>query len=286
MRATMPARLSAPLAAALRVGFHSGLASALFVAGFQPYASLVLTGGIDPVASSSMLLFVWMMYLLDRLKTNPEDAHDAEANAAAFTRRHRVGCWTLFAALATAEVVLVIEHPRLLRAIGLSLAVSVLYLVRLPLLGRRVKEIPYLKCFFLSAISLVIVASFTPGLEAAPPGRVVAVAGICFLLYFLNFSLYDIKDLEGDARANLKTLAALVPVPIFLRAHRLLSLLVLLLGLVVLGQGPGREVAAVCLFHAGASWWLERHPFDAAACGAIDAGYGLILGASLLRLVA
>ena len=280
----MPA-LPAPLATALRVGFHSGLASALFATGFQPYASLALTGQIDPVASSSMLLFVWKMYLLDRLKTNPEDDHDGAGNAAAFARRHRAGCWTLFAVLALAQAWLVVRQPWLARSIALSLAVSVLYLVRLPLLKRRVKEIPYLKCFYLSAVALVIVAWFTPGLGAAAPGRVVAVAAICFLLYFLNFSLYDVKDLEGDARANLRTLAGAVPLPIFLRAHLLLSSIVLVLGFLLLGGRFGLVVAAVCLFHAAASRWLERHPFDASVCGAIDAGYGIILGAGALRLL-
>ena len=281
----MPA-LPAPLAATLRVGFHSGLASALFVTGFQPFASLALTGKIDPVASCSMLLFVWKMYLLDRLQTNPEDDHEGEANAAAFVRRHRAGCWTLFGVLALAQAWLVVGQPDLLRSIVLSLAVSVLYLVRLPLLKRRVKEIPYLKCFYLSAAGLAVGASFTHGLGAAAPGRIVEVAGICFLLYFLNFSLYDIKDLEGDAKANLRTLAGLVPLPLFLRAHRLLSLIVLILGFLLLGEHFGLVVAAICLFHAGAAWWIERHPFDAAVCGAIDAGYGLILGAGVLRLLA
>jgi hypothetical protein len=271
------------LPAALRMGFHTGLASALFATGFQPFVSLALTGKIHAAVSTSLLLFAWKIYLLDRLKANPEDENESDGNAAAFARRHRPRLWALFAALAVAQVPLVVMNPGLLASIAIGLAASLLYLVRLPVVCKRVKEVPYLKCFYLSATSLIIVAAFTPGFQRAG-GQRFAVAGICGLLYFLNFSLYDLKDLDGDAKAGMKTLAGLFPVRVFLGGHGLLALAGLVVGALALHGGFRWVVAGVCVFHAGASWWLARHPFNGAVCGAIDTGYGLILGLGALSL--
>jgi hypothetical protein len=44
-------------------------------------------------------------------------------------------------------------------------------------------------------------------------------------------------------------------------------------------------LAGVSLFHAAASAWLLRRPFDGVMCGVIDTGYGAIVGAGTLALL-
>src|SRR5689334_3537502 len=113
-----------------RVAFHAGVASALFVTAFQPFLALAVTGELRPAWTATFFLFVWMMYLADRLRTNPEDELEADGNAAAFARRHRRTMRGLCAALALAQVLLVLGDPRLLVRLALALAISSVYIVR------------------------------------------------------------------------------------------------------------------------------------------------------------
>jgi 4-hydroxybenzoate polyprenyltransferase len=214
----------------------------------------------------------------------PEDANVHDGNAAAFLRRFRAPSWALFGLLAVAQLWLVLLEPKLLLSILLSVAVSVFYFFKVPLLGKRAKEIPYFKCFYLSGCALVVVGAFTPGMWGAlkPPGLSALV--LSFSLFFLNFSLYDIKDIDGDARANIKTFAAALSPRSFLGLHVSVALALGGLSLVVLPGGAGRVLAAVFAFHALMSRWLRHHHFSAALCGAIDGGYGLILGVGTLLL--
>jgi hypothetical protein len=274
------------LSTATRVGFHSGVASALFVTAFQPFLSLIVTGQIRPRATASMFLFVWLMYLADRLKTNPEDVLDGDGNAAAFARRHPRFMRLLFGGLLVAQLALVVTEPGLLVPLTLGTLISLLYLVRLPILGRRLKEVSYLKCFYLASAALALVALFTPGLTAVTTPRTAGLLGACFSLYFLNFSLYDIKDLEADRRANIKTLAGALSAPAFLRAQVAASLLTFAVVLWLLPAQSGLVLAGVCLFHAGVSAWLARHPFDGVMCGIVDTGYGAIVALGTVALLA
>jgi hypothetical protein len=268
-----------------RVAFHAGVASALFVTAFQPFLSIAVTGELRPAWTASLFLFVWIMYLADRLRTNPEDELEADGNAAAFARRHRWPMRGLCVGLAVAQVLLVLGDPRLLARLALALAISSVYIVRLPFLRRRVKEIAYLKCFYLAGTALVLVGLFTPHLFAAVGARTIILVGACFSLYFLNFSLYDVKDVEADRRANIKTLAGACSSAVFLRAQLAGALLTLAAVLLLLPPPLGGVLAAVSLFHVWATARLAHHPFDGVMCGIVDGGYGTIVGLGTLVLM-
>jgi hypothetical protein len=265
--------------------FHIGLASALFVTGFQPFLALRLTGQENPFHTASMLLLVWKLYLLDRALEHPEDASLHEGNAAAFLRRFPRSFSSLFGVLAAGQLALVLLAPELLGAIALSVVVSMFYFVKVPLLAKRAKQLPYFKCFYLSACALVVVGAFTPGMWGCLTARGLTAVCLSFLLFFLNFSLYDIKDVEGDTRANIKTFAAALPLQLFLALHLCLALALAGASLALLQGGAGGVLAAVFVFHAAVSLWLRQRPFSAALCGVIDGGYGLILGAGTWLLL-
>ncbi len=284
LRKTVP-RGVCPWTPLLATLFHLGLASALFVTGFQPLLALRLTGQENPVHTASMLLLVWKLYLLDRALEHPEDASVHEGNSAAFLRRFPRSSWSLFGVLAAGQLGLVLLAPELLGAIALSIAVSAFYFVKVPLLGKRAKQLPYFKCFYLSACALVVVGAFTPGMWRCLTARGLAAISLSFLLFFLNFSLYDIKDIEGDTRANIKTFAAALPPQLFLTLHLCLALALTGVSLALLPGGTGEVLAAVFVFHAAMILWLRHRPFSAALCGVIDGGYGLILGAGTWLLL-
>lgn len=278
-----PARLWAPLA----IGFHTGLCSTLFVCGFQPFLARLLGGQARPRFSLAMLLFVWMMYLVDRMGDHPEDREHAEHGggaSAAFVTQNRVACRLLLLALCVAQLALIWKEPQLLKSIALSLGFSIFYMVKLPLLGKRVKQLPFVKCFYLAACSLVITASFTPGLASLPLTRLAAPLGVAYVLYFLNYSLYDVKDVEGDTRANIRTFAAAMPLAVFLHGHVALALSTLLVALFTLPHTAAAVFSSVCLFHAGASLWLRRRALGGVTCAVIDSGYGLLMGLGTLLL--
>ena len=266
----------------LAFSFYIGLASALFVTGFQPFLAIKLTGQQHGLYTASMLLLVWKVYLLDRTIEHPEDESRSSGNAAAFVRRFRPACLALLAVLCALQAWLIAREPRLLGCIAVSLGSSLFYFVKLPLLRKRAKEIPYFKCFYLASCALMSVVAFTPGIAWTFSAGDVAALALCFVLLFLNFSLYDIKDLEADARANIKTLAAVLPLGRFLNLQVLTSLTTAGASLWLLPGTAGYVLAVVCVFHALMSQWLKRHELTAPTCGIIDCGYGVILGVGTL----
>jgi 4-hydroxybenzoate polyprenyltransferase len=264
--------------ALLELGFQSGFASALFVCGFQPLLGHLLTGAANSGATVAMLALVWQIYLLDRLQENAEDTADDAEHPAAFARRFRAPLLCLVACLAGLELYLMWATPWLVGAIAISTAASAFYLVPLPFVGKRAKEIPYLKCFYLSGVCIASLLAFTPGWRRAEPALLAKSLSVAFALYFLNFSLYDVKDLEQDRRANIKTLAASVPLPRFLALHIVSAVLVALVAPLALPAPLSLALSAVAAFHALVSAWLTNHRFSSALCGLIDTGYGLITG--------
>jgi 4-hydroxybenzoate polyprenyltransferase len=281
--AERPSSLGQGARAVLELGFRSGLVSALFVCGFQPLLALLLTRHVDGWASLAMLTLVWQSYLLDRLRQNPEDALD-DSHPAAFSQRFRVPLLSVVALLAVLTLLLVAQAPRLARPVVLSLFISAFYLVPLPIFGRRAKEVPYFKCFYLSLVCLASTLAFSAGWSHAAPRRLAPALGLTFALYFLNFSLYDVKDVEQDRRAGIKTLAGALPLRLFLRLHIALSLAVALLAIASLPLPHALVLAAVALFHASMSAWLTRSPLTPTLCGLIDTGYAVILGVGALGL--
>jgi 4-hydroxybenzoate polyprenyltransferase len=290
---TQEALLSPPLQAlprppaALAVCFHTGLCSTLFVCGFQPFLARLLLGEVPALFSLGMLLFVWTMYLVDRMGDHPEDREHAEHGggaSAAFVGQNRAACRLLLLGLCATQLALIWLEPRLLRSIVVSLAFSIFYMIKLPFLGKRAKELPFFKCFYLAACSLLITAAFTPGLVSLPLARVAAPLGVAYALYFLNYSLYDVKDVEGDTRARIRTFAAAMPLRVFLHGHVGLALGALVVALVTLPLVAGGVFASVCLFHAAASLWLKRHELGGVTCAVIDSGYGALLGLGALLL--
>jgi 4-hydroxybenzoate polyprenyltransferase len=263
---------------ALGMSFHTGFASALCVSAFQPLLSRVLVGSIDWRATASLYAIVWAAYLLDRLLAQPEDQATVGPHSAAVVRRWSALFWSLLAALGCFELVLLVQTPWLWRSMAVALTVSVLYSVPIPLLRVRAKTVPYFKAVYLPFSSVVTVVAFTPAILDRDPWRSAPWLLVTFVLYVLNYSLFDVKDIEGDRLANIKTLAAALGVGRLVGAQVAIALSVAIGAVTWLGPRLAWPVGGVALFHAGTSLRLLRRPMTPALCGIVDLGYSVILG--------
>jgi 4-hydroxybenzoate polyprenyltransferase len=266
--------------------FHTGLASALFVTGFQPFISLLATGTVNPRATGSMLLVVWTAYLVDRLLPQPEDGLGDGTHSAVTVRRSPVLFWSLLVALLGIQLALIWETPRLAIPVAIALTLSMFYSVRIPLLAQRAKDIPYFKGFYLSFASLGTVVAFTPSMLDFLNYRTLVVSAISYVLYFLNFSLFDLKDIEADRLANIKTFAATLGADAMLFGHVTIALAAACGAMVLVDGHLSWPLSALAVFHGVVCLRLRRRPLTPALCAAIDLGYGVILGggAALIHL--
>lgn len=251
--------------------FCSGLASAGLVT--TALAFCLPTGRwLSHEATLTCLAFIWSMYLLDRLKSAPEDAGRGDASAGGFVARRRRLFVGLAAALALAQVACIVAMPRLgLWTLG-ALLVSSLYVLKIPVLGRRVKDIPFVKPFYLGTVyallawGIVVVDGDTARTGLGPFAFVVVVFGV-------NAALYDLKDAAADRRAGIRTFANTFSHRTFLAGAGLV-LLALVLSSSLLLPAHLMQLGLVSLaLYAVALLALRRRPFDMTMSAAIDGGH-------------
>ncbi len=145
-----------------------------------------------------------LVYNIDRLRRDPADAHNTPLRAASAERLRSVS-----KTLATLAALVLIALPVWRRdwlTLGLVLGgafVSVQYSV--PLLGLRLKDVPFLKSFI--APSMVAAAVFgLPWLHAGGrPGALLAVVWAWSYLEF-NMILCDLRDIDGDRQHGVASL--------------------------------------------------------------------------------
>lgn len=263
--------------------FQSGLSSALSVGSVMPMLALAAGRPLLSLSLLSYLLFLWTMYLLDRALPAPEDIHQASDGAAAHLRRHRRSYQQLCGSLLLAQLVCCVAEPRLLLALGASLVLSLGYLLPVPGLGCRIKQIPCAKPLYLSAVILCMPWLF---LGKWPLLGVELVASLClFLVFLVNLSLYDLKDLEGDAEAGIVSWAAALSLPGLLRLNAALLTLTAALALLLLPAQVALWVLSVCAVYALGLLLLRRLQFGALWASGLDGAHagvvlaGLLLGA-------
>lgn len=259
--------------------FNSGFTSAAYLS-----ATAVLLVGPARVptlpAAVGLIAFYWVMYLVDRIKPSPEDLVSDGASAASFVRERMPVFRALFVATLAAVLGCAAVRPSLLIAISLSLVVSLAYLVRIPGLGRRVKELPGCKPLYLGFTVATITGAFAwaDGAVPDPVGVAIVTANV-----LVNTALYDLKDVAADRRAGLRSLATLLGRRLFPVLHVINASTV-----VVAWLAATSEVAWIATwlaaFYAGVLWWTARHRFDSVLAAAIDAGTALVLVAGWLVL--
>lgn len=264
--------------------FHSGLASAAFVTSLHVFLTPF---GQLPSARAMLctMAFVWMMYVLDRLKPQPEDAGAGDESAAGFVKRRRGTFSLLVAALVLVQAACAAAQPRFAVALAASFLASIFYLVPLPWIGKRTKDLPYAKTLH-NMLAMVFIPAAVIWADAAVPwSTLVWAAPVPVLLGGINNVLYDLKDIEADRRAGIRTFAvALGPRRLIAGAGAVLAATTTL---ALLSLPPPLMLVSACLaaFYGAVLWALRARPFDAGFAAAVDAGHAVItFGALVLAL--
>ena len=188
------------------------------------YISCLLQGlPFDPVAAAVMMLVVFAVYNLNRRTDENEDAIN-HAERYAFTRDYAPllsGAAT--GAYAAALFLAALQGLESLLVATVPLVAGVVYSV--PLVParfgfRRLKEIPFMKSLVVAFSWAVPPALLPVCCTALPTGAATGiVAASFFFLVFTNTVVFDIRDVEGDAAAGVRT------IPTILGARKTLLLL-------------------------------------------------------------
>lgn len=222
------------------------------------WMSLTLDGHIDVVGCAALALFLFVIYTLDRYRAQPEDAREAprDVDPAAFVARHRPAFRVALAVAAAGLAALVAHRPRLLASVALSLAASAFYVVPLPLLGRRLKELPFFKNAYAPAVVVLFAVAFLGKLPDSP--RALSVMAAMFIVLQLNIWAFDVKDIDDDRRAGLTLLSTIMPARTFLAALAAEALLAAVVSAFVLPAPASLAVSLTALANAAVLWRLRQ----------------------------
>ncbi|HEX4086512.1 MAG TPA: UbiA family prenyltransferase [Chthoniobacteraceae bacterium] len=165
--------------------------------------------------ASGRLLPLWLagalvVYNLDRLKRDPSDSLNTPERVELHGMLRR---WSWLLAVGGSAVLvlwpLLMGNAALLGLTCLALAVSLSY--SFPLMGPRLKEVPVLKTLF--APMVVLVAVLAPPVlfqRLAIGAPLLLAAGWAWTLLLFNMLLCDLRDIEGDRLAGIKSLPVLL----------------------------------------------------------------------------
>jgi 4-hydroxybenzoate polyprenyltransferase len=259
--------------------YHSGLLSATALAGFFVQTSAALQGRFDPVPAIAFGLHIWVLYLVDRLVDAPEDAVARDTNCSAFVRQRR----RLFLAMAVvacaALAALFALRPVLLIAFAAGTALCLGHFLRLPGLGKRIKDLPFAKAFHMPVASTAMILLYLgdgPGWSFHELGYL----WVQFTTFHVGVAVYDLKDLTDDARAGIRTLPLALGVKrfVWLELAALAVAAAVCCGLV--GEPRIAAAASVAAQIAGCVLLLRR-PFGPGFCAYFDG----VLCANLLGVL-
>lgn len=151
---------------------------------------------------------------------------------------------------------------------------------------RRLKDIPLAKNASISA-AWAVPHALLPAVLAGSMGT--GMAGVCFLFFFvlvfINTVLFDMRDVEGDAAAGVRT------VPVILGIPKTMQVLLatgcaggILLPLMSLSQVPPWEAGVVLFgmaYGVGYLLWFSHGGATHAICDLVADGQFIVIGAVL-----
>lgn len=198
----------------------------------------------DPVAAALMMLVTFSVYNLNRKTDEDEDAIN-HAERYAFTKEYGT---TLFRSAVGAYIVAlclsILQGPGSLLITAIPLVAGVVYSVPLFPAGfgfRRLKEVPIMKSL-LVAFSWAVPPVLLPVCHAAAPADTITViVGVfLFIQAFTNTVVFDMRDVEGDIAAGVKTIPAILGIRrtllLFAGVNLVLGAVLVLTGTSLLGS--------------------------------------------------
>jgi 4-hydroxybenzoate polyprenyltransferase len=191
-----------------------------------------------------------LVFNIDRALPDEADAINLPQRRAT-NRRLRWVSWLLAIGSASMLVYLPIQQRDWSTLVLVLLGGTVCLSYSLPILGRRLKEIPLLKTFFAPSLVVLAILSLPLIHEKWPsqPGLVVLTAVWAWGYLLCNMLICDLRDIRGDRRTGVVS----IPVHLGRKAtHRLLWILITCTGglAFLLAAFPGSSARVVLMLWA------------------------------------
>lgn len=248
-------RLLDAISGMLRFVVNGYLWAGLAAGGLAAAASLMM--GVAsffwiPVVSG---LYVFSMHLANRIIDTEAMRFNDPARQRLFTKRRTPFMITAVASAGCAVFLAWRLSPICGLVVGLAVLAGVAFTARIVPPGiqrrfgyRRIKDIPTSKTFLVAAAWAAVSAGvpYLMEMSTIEPVTFLTVFAFCFLLVFIRASLYDIRDIQGDAVVGRETIPVIIGKPWTQR------LVLVLTGVVALLLIWARLSGAV----TSLGWWL------------------------------
>jgi len=165
---------------------------------------LMLNSNLDIPGLISLALFLFQIYWLDRSRAHQEDSPDIEQRPApsSFILKYRLTYYYIIGSTVIVQLLLFINYPRLIIGYVLALLVTVFYALPIPIIEKRIKELPYAKNVYAPAAAVFCMFIFSEHLLSKQNAWLFIIVN--FFLLAANSALFDMKDIEGDRLAGLR----------------------------------------------------------------------------------
>ncbi len=189
-----------------------------------------------PISAGACLIMVLGTFSIYNMNRKTDESEDAvnHSRRFAFTQKHAGLLWySSLAGYGLAFLVASFYGPVAIVATAFPLASGIAYSIPLLPAGcryRRLKDVPLVKNLLVAGAWAVPVACLPAACTGAPFGMMTLVVGLLFfLLSFINSTVFDIRDVAGDADSGVRTL----PVMLGIRRTKMLLTVLNLLGIAV-----------------------------------------------------
>ena len=179
---------------------------------FQTFIGYILLGGPPslPMCIAAFLI-TFSTYSLNKLTDMAEDSINMPERVKFIRGRKQLILFTSLGAYLLAVPLTFSVAPKALLILFVPLLANLLYSSRLLPGIPRMKDIPVMKNVFV-AISWAMVCTLLPSADISnvPRMTVLAVLYFMFVKVFINTTLYDIRDVDGDRASGVKTIPVLL----------------------------------------------------------------------------
>jgi len=179
---------------------------------FQTFTGYILIGMTPNVQICiAVFLITFSTYSLNKLTDMAEDSVNMPERINFIGGRKRLILFSSLGAYLLSIPLVFLVAPLALPIVFVPLLANLLYSSRLLPGVPRFKDIPVMKNVFV-AMSWAMVCTLLPAVDVFKVPRMMVILVLCFMFVkvFINTSLYDVRDVEGDRKAGVKTIPVLM----------------------------------------------------------------------------
>lgn len=176
------------------------------------FFDLAATGHVSVIALLVLFLTTWQIYIADRLGKHPEDA-SSDPNNSSFsseiTQTNQKAVKVLMIAALIIQTLCVFYQPQVVIGIGLGAMGGAGYIINLPVIRCRIKQVSCAKTFYIPFVCIAMALGTTGQWLWAYENWEITLG--LWMLVFINALVFDIKDAERDFENGVYTFFNLFP---------------------------------------------------------------------------